>query len=195
MGKRKGEKEMQELFEKVLDKDETILKVFKPNKRKLYWSVFLIYLFSFAWIAVPAIISVIVDGYDATVKILGSLAIVVGLAIVYLFVWLLAKVYYNKLFYAYSNKRIIIRTGIFGVDYKSLDMGMIGAVNVYVSLLDKLLRKDTGSITFGSMASPMVTASGSGSYSAGYRFANIEMPYETYREVKSVIDEFKANKN
>jgi hypothetical protein len=100
--------------------------------------------------------------------------------------------YYYKLFYAYTNKRVIIRTGIFGVDYKSLDMAMIGAVNVYVSLLDKILQKNTGTLTFGSMASPMMTASGQAG--SMFRFANIEMPYDLYREIKNAIDEYKESK-
>ena len=66
-------------------------------------------------------------------------------------------------------------------------MSMIGAVNVYVSLIDKILKKDTGSIMFGSTASPI------GYQSAGsiYKFNHIKMPYETCKEVKSYIDDYK----
>ena len=99
-------------------------------------------------------------------------------------------IYYKNLYYAYSNKRIIIRSGIFGVDYRSLDMGMIGAVNVYVSLYDKIIHKNTGSISFGSTASPMVSAKGGSSYN----FSHIVMPYETCKEIKYYIDEFKNSK-
>jgi len=66
-------------------------------------------------------------------------------------------------------------------------MGMIGAVNVYVSLIDKIIRKDTGSIMFGSTASPI----GGQNAGAGYRFNNIKAPYETCKDVKSFIDKYK----
>lgn len=108
------------------------------------------------------------------------------LLVLYLPVFIFTKIYYNKLYYAYSNKRIIIRTGIIGVDYKSLDLSMIGAVNVYVSLLDKLVGKNTGSITFGSMASPISAGNAS-----SYKFANVNNPYELYKEIKNVIDDYK----
>ena len=79
-----------------------------------------------------------------------------------------------------------------GVDYKSLDMKMIGAINVYVSPVDKIHRKNTGTITFGSTASPISPERGL----AGYRFSHVHEPYELYREVKNVIDEYKEkNKN
>jgi uncharacterized membrane protein YdbT with pleckstrin-like domain len=105
-----------------------------------------------------------------------------------LVVLLFASIYYKNIYYAYSNKRIIIRSGIFGVDFKSLDMSMIGAVNVYVSLIDKIVRKNTGSISFGSTASPIGYAQSSG---AAYKFNHIAMPYETCKEIKSFIDEYK----
>ena len=67
---------------------------------------------------------------------------------------------------------------------------MIGAVDVYVSLIDRVLRKNTGTIAFGSMASPMYHSSGASSY----RFAHVVMPYETCREIKEKIDEYKSKK-
>ena len=92
-------------------------------------------------------------------------------------------------YYAYTNKRVIIRKGIFGVDYKSLDMSMIGAVDVSVTLLDKIVHKNTGTIAFGSMANPMGNQNG-----FMFKFAHVYNPYETYKEIKTVIDEFKNKK-
>ena len=50
---------MEELFEKILDKDEKVVKVFKPNKCKFFFSVFASWGFSlliFALIGALAII-------------------------------------------------------------------------------------------------------------------------------------------
>ena len=68
-------------------------------------------------------------------------------------------------------------------------MSMIGAVDVYVSVIDKILRKNTGSVTYGSMASPM-----NGNTGSLYRFSHIETPYETCKEIKTAINLFKESK-
>ena len=100
-------------------------------------------------------------------------------------------IYYSNLYFAYSNKRIIIRSGIFGVDYRTLDMSMVGAVNVSVSLLDKILKKNTGTLSFGSTASPVIQAT----TGSTYKFTHIIAPYETCKEVKSYIDAYKKEIN
>ena len=78
---------------------------------------------------------------------------------------------------------------IFGVDFKSLDLSVIGAVNVYVSLLDKIVHKDTGSLKFGSPSSPIA-----GEDSSAYGFSHISQPYETCKEIKVYIDSCKKEK-
>jgi hypothetical protein len=181
---------MEFLFDNILDKDEKIVKVFKPNKTKLYLSSSLQFGFVMFFVTLAFLIPLFVSIMHPVIGVLISLIITGGLIVLFIF---LLKLYYNNLYFAYSNKRIIIRTGIFGVDYKSLDMGMIGAINVYISLIDKLLKKNTGSISFGSASSPMLSYGNASSN--GYRFAHIEMPYELYREIKNIIDEYKAFKN
>lgn len=179
---------MEKEFEKVLDKDEKIIKVVKPVKAKLNFVVFASLIFISLFMLIPAVIGVVDGGVFNFTKLFITYVIV--LTIVMLVAWMFLSIYYKNLFYAYSNKRIIIRTGIWGVDYKSLDMSMIGAVNVYVSPADKILKKDTGSITFGSTASPIAMDRNL----TGYKFSNIQHPYELYREIKDEIDQFK-NKN
>lgn len=194
---------MEKQFEKILDKDEKIIKVFKPVKSKLYFATFInVFFFSlFSAIALPLSAATEftfkpdcpLPHFLQVIILIATLLILYLLFLLFLYflVWIFARIYYKNLYFAYSNKRIIIRTGIFGVDYKSLDMKMIGAINVYVSLVDKIHRKNTGSITFGSTASPISPEKGL----AGYRFSHIKDPYELYREVKSIIDEYKEKTN
>ena len=182
---------MEKLFEKILDDDEKIVKVLKPHKGKFLFSVLLTWGVSFLLFAIMGILGILFPGEGMEVELI-YLVIPIGLWVVSMLVVLLfALIYYKNLYYAYSNKRIIIRSGIFGVDFKSLDMSMIGAVNVYVSLIDKVLRKDTGSIMFGSTASPI----GGQNAGAGYRYNHIKAPYETCKEIKSSIDAYKKNVN
>ena len=95
----------------------------------------------------------------------------------------------NKTVYAVTNKRVLIRTGYIGVDYKSLDYSMVGAFTVNVNWIDKLLRKNTGSLSFGSMASPMTNGT-----VAKFNFTYIDNPYEIYKEIKELIDDSKSKK-
>ena len=60
-------------------------------------------------------------------------------------------------------------------------------LNLY-SLIDKIVRKNTGSISFGSTASPIAYSQSSG---AVYKFNHVLKPYETCKEIKSFIDEYK----
>ena len=177
--------ELNSPFEQILDSDEYIQKIFKPNKLKMYLSSFLASLFLFLWLA---IIFVGIELTDAESTDLWWVGLVISVAIwvvFLLFMWLFLVLSYKNTFYAYTNKRIVIRRGIFGVDFKSLDMNMVGAITVNVTLLDKILRKGTGTIVFGSMASPIAN---NGMY---FRFANISNIYDRYKEIKSVIDEQK----
>lgn len=173
-----------DVFKNILDKDETIIKIYKPNKLKMFFSTF----FATFFIYLVFAITIIVGLAPASPANYLTLAILISLAIFVVFVTialLFVNLEYKNIYYAYSNKRIIIRKGIFGIDYKSLDMTMIGAVTVNVSLIDKILRKNTGTISFGSTANPM------GQNAALFAFANITSPYETYKEIKSVIDDAK----
>lgn len=181
---------MEKLFENILDKDEKIEKVFKPQKAKFFFSVFLYWGITFLFFALVGVFAVLFPDEGMEVELV-YLLIPIGIWIaLMLLAFLFAWIYYKNIYFAYTNKRIIIRSGIFGVDFKSLDMSMIGAVNVYVSLIDKLVHKNTGSISFGSTASPIGYNQSS---AAAYKFSHIANPYETYKEIKSFIDDYKKH--
>ena len=183
---------MEKLFERVLDDDEKIIKVFKPNKTKLYMSHMLVITISLFLGALVGVLAILFPGSEEAEPVWYIVFPIGGFVLLTLGNWLLTYLYYKNVYYAYSNKRIIIRSGIFGVDFKSLDMSMIGAVNVYVSLIDKIVRKNTGSISFGSTASPIAYSQSS---AAAYKFNHIEMPYENCKEIKSFIDDYKKQVN
>ena len=182
---------MENIFEPILDDNEKLIKVFKPNKFMVYFkdmfatvvSLLGMYLF----ILIGLICSTVEDpsAFPPLWKtILVSLAIfVLIVGVVLLLEWLFIHLYYKNICYGYTNKRIVIRKGIFGVDYKALDIKMIGASDVNVSLLDKIMKKNTGTIQYGSMASPINGTTPVGNFV----IANIEDPYNVYKEIKSYI--------
>jgi len=183
---------MNELFEMILEKDEEVIKTVKPVKAKLLIS-------GFMWVLAGSILTyacgvwvlLMPDVLPAGYQWIGVIA-TVGCIVLPLLVSIPFFLVYNKnRCYAYTNKRIMIRTGVFGIDYKGLDLKAIDAVNVYVSFFDKLVKKNTGSLKFGSKASPIVNY-GNG-FSGGYRFNHVEKPYELYKEIKERIDIAKKN--
>ncbi len=182
---------MDNIFEPILDKDEKVIKIFKPHKGVLFFkSIFLtvlLLLFFYAFILIALIGSSIEQGNNELItssvlmSLLGFFCVLIGVLIIQI---LLLIVYYKNIFFGYTNKRIVIRKGIFGVDFKSLDISMIGASTVHVSLIDKILRKDTGTLNFGSMASPMMNSNGGIN---SFTFSNVTKPYEIYQEIKNYI--------
>lgn len=167
------------LFDDVLEVGEVIQKGYKPNKAKFAFSRVIIDLLF------VLVVGAIILGlwFDSEIvykeKIVGTCVAGGALFSLTLLVMWFSILCYKNTFYVYTNKRIIIRTGIFGVDYHSLDLKNIGASDVCVTFLDKIIRKNTGSIKFGSNSSPIAN-----SY---YNFANIENPYQVYKEIKEYI--------
>lgn len=181
---------MESMFDHVLDDDEDLLKVFKPNRTKFFTTNILGFALFFLLFLTISVFAIVFPEEGVQISLfylfipIGIYLVLLGLAILFL------CLYYKNVFYAYTDRRIVIRSGIFGVDYKCLDMDMIGAVNVNVSLIDKIVRKNTGTLTYGSMASPMVAEKGG----SAYRFAHIVNPYETYKEIKAIIEKHKKKK-
>ena len=179
---------MESIFDPILDEDEKIVKIFKPKKSvvfaKSFLRVLLVFLF-FGIFFVPSIImGAAEEGVNINSIVLFSIIGYLGFFIIIaLITWWFLSLYYKNVYFGYTNKRIVIRKGIFGVDYQTMDIKMIGASDVNVTLFDKILRKNTGSIRFGSTASPLLNANNVNNF----MFASIETPYEIYKEIKSFI--------
>ena len=182
----------EEKFKDILEKDEKIVKMYKPDKCKFWVRYALLSLA--CWLCVfGALIGSIPDEGKVfnpdlfwLLFIIASSIFVVGMPITALF----GAIYYKNKFYAYTGKRIIIRGGIIGIDYKSLEFKALTATIVNVTLLDKIVGRNTGNIRFGSPSSPV------GSVKTGlnpYVFQHIVKPYETLREIKEFIDATEKN--
>ena len=192
--------ENKELFAPILQEDEEIIKVLKPNKtRYIYLSGLAFTLFALIPILVMAApFGMLIDAFKedgAPTPLVIELSIFGGFILLTLIaVWVGLNMSYKKTFYAYTNKRILIRRGVIGVDYATLDFEMIGGLMVNVDFLDRLMKgsDNPGTITFGSSASPVIyTRNGR---TAAYAFRNIDHPYDVYRDLKQMVDEYKAVK-
>lgn len=178
---------MEDVFRNILDDDEVVIKQFKPNKFKFYFSVYTAFVLVMLFFGAFFIIPLTFDG-DVTkdIRLIFSAVIVVVVLLALLLTAIFASLSYKKKYYAYTNKRILIQSGIIGVDYKGLDHKMIGAIEVRVDLIDKLVQQNTGTIKYGSQASPM-----SNQTIPMFVFKGVENPYEVYREIKKHIDSVK----
>ncbi|MCL2621534.1 MAG: PH domain-containing protein [Firmicutes bacterium] len=182
---------MEQMFEPVLEKNETVKKVIKPNKVKYWWSVQIAVLLSTVFtlpLSFVCGISETSGAYNWDIVFLVMGCILAAGIVAALIIWLFAGLYYKNVYYAFTNKRVVIRSGIFGIDYKSLEYKNLTATIVKVTLLDKLVRKNTGSIIFGSPSSPVGMVNANGISTNPYSYKNIEKPYELLKEVKEVID-------
>ena len=178
---------MNEKFSPILDDEEIIIKTYLPNKKKVYTSNLLI--ISLSLIIACALISIAMfvpeEGYEPCPPIFWLIPagiFVLGILIT----TLLTSLWLNKTVYAVTNTRIIMRTGVIGVDFKSLDLKSIGATEVYVSFIDKILGGKTGSIRFGSMSSPINSQT-----ATPYGFSSVLEPYKSYKEIKEHIQKVK----
>lgn len=148
---------MEEKFKDVLETDETIVEIIKPIKKR-YWRQ----------LAVPFAIPLLWPHF--------LILLVLSL---FTLPYFIAKGY-NNLFYAYTNKRLLIRSGIFGTTFHSLDYKDITATTIQVGFLDRNL--NTGSLKF---SNPSVHAG------KPFSFLFIEKPYEKMRAIKEYISSVK----
>ena len=182
--------EARDLFQVVLDDDEEVVQILRPHKGRAWFGVICGFII-LSLIMIPMGICMIVfnDPNSADGETIGvGIGCLVFWFMISFFSFVCTGLWSCKTIYALTNKRVLIRTGYIGVDYKSLDLNMVGALSVNVSVVDKIMRKNTGTIAFGSMASPMTTQNAS-----KFNFAFVYDPYHVYKEVKAYIDQKKSN--
>ena len=151
---------MEELFKDILEKDEKIIAVIKPSKKRYWKSLVMPFAIPLFW---PHLILMLV----------GTL---------FTLPYFIAKGYKN-LYYAYTDKRLIKRSGFIGVRYDSLEYKDITSTSVHVGFLDKGCK--TGNLSF---SSPSVHAG------APIIFNFIKNPYDYMRAIKEEISKQSAKK-
>lgn len=89
-----------------------------------------------------------------------------------------AKLEYKNVLYAYTNRRVLIRSGAVGVDFDSVDFAEIDDLSVNVGLLEKW--RDRGSIIIKSQG-------------RSYSLLSIERPYAVFRALQKVSFDVKTD--
>ncbi len=84
---------------------------------------------------------------------------------------------YKNTYYAYTNKRLIVRSGVFGISYASMEYKDLTSSSVSVGFLDKAC--NTGTLRF-------VNPSAHG---RPILFKYVENPYVLMKEIKDYINQ------
>lgn len=186
---------MEKMFTDVLEKDEAVQKVYRPNGCRFWTGLTLSMLLITVWLLAMPLVAIIPAEGESGIRPIGTFFwVMLGVGIgTFVLTWavtvLCGWLWLRNRYHAYTNKRILIRSGIIGIDFKSLEFKSMTATMVKVNWLDKLLRKNTGTIRFGSPASPMQSVMSSGGASNAFNFDHIAKPYEVLRELKEFINE------
>ncbi|MCL2444558.1 hypothetical protein FWD07_00355 [Candidatus Saccharibacteria bacterium] len=176
-------------FDDILERDEKIIQTWKPDKvRFWFWHVV-------GYVVDMAILIFVMIGFVKwdwewsifRIDIAAWMIAVVAIVVLIIEIVLRSLKYKNRL-YGYSNKRILVRSGMIGIDYKTLDYKHLTATVVNVGVTDKLLRRNTGALRFGSPSSP-IGGSTSSDETNPYNFRHIVAPYDVMREIKEYIDD------
>jgi membrane protein YdbS with pleckstrin-like domain len=97
---------------------------------------------------------------------------------------------HHNTYYAYTNKRLMLRSGFFGIDFKAIDYDKIQNLEVNVNPLEKLFNVGSIRAFTGEFAT---TRNGSRPISSG--FTAIQNPYEVYKQIKQVSVDIKTDWN
>lgn len=97
---------------------------------------------------------------------------------------------HHNTYYAVTNKRLMLRTGFFGIDFKAIDYDKIQNLEVNINPLEKLL--GVGSIR---AFTGEISNTRNGTRPLFNEFSAIEDPYEVFKQIKQVSVDIKTDWN
>lgn len=96
---------------------------------------------------------------------------------------------YRNTYFTYTDKRVIIKSGFMGVDYKTKDFYNIENVEVNVGPLENVFGVGTIRIDEG------YVRTGKHSRRVGHRLYGIQKPYEVFKALKQTVTDIKSDIN
>lgn len=88
------------------------------------------------------------------------------------------KLEYKNVVYAITNKRVLIRDGIVGIDFKSIDFAEIDNIHVHVNILEKI--RNVGTIVCSVD-------------SKNYNLMSVKDPYQVFKQLQKVSFDVKTD--
>jgi len=197
-----------DIFNRMLNPGETITRVFKPDRARFWKSRFighlplLIFFLPFgAFMLIPALI----EGIQALM--IAAIAVMVGTVFLFFLIEILVgRAWYRNRWYCYTNQRIIVQCGVFGMNYRFVQLNHVMNANVRVSFLDR--KHGTGTVWFstmggmnmmmGGMNSQMMMRSGGMGmmgFATSVTFLYVKNPHDVMREIQNAAMAQTNNQN
>lgn len=185
----KFEKNLLPEFESVKDDDENILWTDKPKFIPYSITGIGAGIGIFIFVAASYIMTKNLKSEDGTTD--GFSFWFIALPVT-LFLWqFLSKIFsYSNTSYAYTNKRVMMRTGFIGTDFKSIDYDKISDIEVTVNFFERTF--NVGTIKFFSGRTEINDGSTTKLYD---RWEAISNPYEVFKQVKKISVDIKTDFN
>ncbi len=131
----------------ILESDEQLLWEGKPKRKAfLLNSFFKMFPIAIIWLIFDVgFISVLASSFGSFPPfILIFLIIFFGFHLLPVWIWitniLTANRQHKNLEYAFTNKRIIVKSGIIGIDFKNIYYSEISSVNLKVGIIDRIMK-------------------------------------------------------
>lgn len=184
-------------FEAIKDRDEQIYWVGQPTLIPFVASGIPFLIIGIIWFIISASIfggafigmgSMMGRGFSAGFLLFGFLHQFPFFLSIFNFIRLFLV--HKNTYYGYSNKRILHRTGFFGIDFKTIDYDKIQNIEVNVNFFERLF--NVGSIRF---FSGEIVHSDQGSRPSYTVFKAIENPYEVFKKIKETSVDIKTDWN
>lgn len=176
-------------FINILDDDEEVLWSDKPNKLIHLSTGFPMLIIGIIWGILDSVFIIASWGFG----MFGVISLFMLLHLMPLWIGIGGMIRlllsYKNTFFCYSNKRIIIKKGFWGVDYNILDYDMITTVEVNVSPMEKSLGVGTIRIN------EEYIRSGKNTTRYGKRLYGISNPYQVFKELKQITMDVKTDIN
>jgi len=176
-------------FDSVKDDDEEILWTDKPKFIPYTMTGFGAGLGIFIFVGGYYAMTRSVKNEDGTT---GSFSLWFAALPIVFFLWNFCwKIFsYSNTNYAYTNKRVMMRTGFIGTDFKSIDYDKISDIEVTVNFIERAF--NVGTIKF--FSGRMETDEGR-TTKLYDRWEAISNPYEVFKQVKKVSVDIKTDFN
>lgn len=185
-------------IKKLLGPGEKVLWRGKPVRKPFFMSR----MFASVFMIIPGIIMTLIIGL-MTLMVLDSgfpIAVIVLLPFILISLsllfaplttyWWFSK-QYPHLEYAITNKRVLLKSGWIGRDFKILDYDQIKNAEVNVNIFDKAAKLNTGSILF--FTGEIIRSSSHRARSHKDVIAHIKNPYEVFKFLKKTKFDVKAD--
>lgn len=181
-------------FNDILDSGERILWSDKPHLMIHIMSGIPLFLFGLAWGAFDMFFIMGFRAFDGGIGFTGFFSIFmlihmmpfwlgIGNMIRLIFV-------YRNTFMAYTDKRVITKTGFMGIDYKIKDFYNIENIEVNVNPIENFLGLGTIKID-----EYIVNTGKNSSRRMGNRLYGIKNPYEVFKNLKEIVMDVKTDIN